>query len=211
MDAFLLVFALKDIEWMYLLPIGKEGLLPILSSVKSTIFSFLGFEVAFILYPFLKDKNSASKGIVIANSLSMLIYLTTTLVCFIRFSPMEVTDYVYPMLNLFKVIQLPFVERLEIICLSFYLVVIFMLVIPSLYVAVLGTSQLLGKQDHRNPLRIIIFLWIIVSFFFIPGASQITQMANSWGMAGLYSAFVFPIFLWIYGWMFHFVRKEAKQ
>lgn len=208
---FLLLLALKDIEWMYLLPLGKEGVFPILSTVKSTIFSFFGFELAFILYPFLKDKKSASKGIVIANSLTMIIYLTTTIVCFIKFSPAEVTDYVYPVLNLLKVIRLPFLERLEIMCLSFYLFMIFMTIIPYLYVAALGTSQLLGKQDHRNALRILLFLWILLSFFFIPSSSQITQMANSWEIAGLYSAFVFPIFLWIYGWIFHFVRKEPKQ
>ncbi|MDQ0896502.1 MULTISPECIES: endospore germination permease [unclassified Paenibacillus] len=207
----LLFLALKDAQWMYLLPVGKSGVLPILSAVKSTIYSLLGFELAFILYPFLKDKKSASKGIVIANLLSMIIYLTTTIICFIRFSPTEVTEVVYPVLNLLKVIQLPFLERLEIICLTFYLFIIFMTIIPYLYAAVLGTSQLIGKQDHRNALRIILVLWILLSFFFIPTTFQITQMANSWGKAGLYSAFVFPIFLWIYGWIFHFARKEPKQ
>ncbi|KRF19170.1 GerAB/ArcD/ProY family transporter [Paenibacillus sp. Soil787] len=208
---FLLLLALKDIEWMYLLPIGKGGVFPILSSVKSTIFSFIGFDLAFILYPFLKDKKSASKGIVIANSLTMIVYLITTIVCFIRFSRAEIIDYVYPMLNLLKVIRLPFLERLEIICLSFYLFIIFMTIIPLLYVATLGTSQLFGKQDHRNYLRILLFLWILLSFFFIPTSSQITLMANTWGIAGFYTAFVFPIFLWIYGSMFHYVRKEPKQ
>lgn len=208
---FLLLLTLKDIQWMYLLPIGKGGLFPILSTLKSTIFSFLGFELAFILYPFLKDKKSASKGIVIANSFSMIIYVTITVICFVKFSPDEVTEYVYPTLNLLKVIRLPFLERLEIIFLSFYLFIIFMTIIPYLYAAALGTSQLFGKQDHRNSIRILLILWIIMSFFFIPSSFQITQMAKSQGNIGLYFAFVFPIFLWIYGWIFHFVRKEPKQ
>lgn len=208
---FLLLFSLKDIQWMYLFPIGKIGVYPILSAVKSTFISFLGFELAFILYPFLKDKKSASKGIVIANSLTMVVYLLTTVICFIRFSPTEVTDYVYPMLNLLKVIQLPFIERLEIICLSFYLFMIFMTIIPYLYAASLGISHLVGKQDHRNALRILLFLWVLSPFFFIPTYTQITQMGKVWGITGIYSAFIFPIFLWIYGWIFHFVRKEAKS
>ncbi|OCT10931.1 hypothetical protein A8709_04295 [Paenibacillus pectinilyticus] len=207
----LLLFALKDTEWMYLFPIGKEGILPILDSAKSTVLSFLGFELAFILYPFLKDKKSAAKGIVIANSLTMLVYLTTTLVSFIRFSPLEITDYLFPVLNLLKVIHLPFMERLEIVSLSFYLALIIMSVIPSLYVSMLGISQLLGKQDHRNPLRILLFLWVIASFFYIPSAFQIMQMVKSWVAVGIIISVVFPIFLWIYGWLFHFVRKEAKQ
>ncbi|OPH47407.1 hypothetical protein BC351_39955 [Paenibacillus ferrarius] len=208
---FLLLLALKDGQWLYLFPLGKEGLFPILSTVKSTIFSFLGFELAFMLYPFLKDKKSAYKGIVIANSLSMIIYLIVTVISFIKFAPKEITEYVYPTLNLFKAIRLPFLERFEIIFLSFYLFTLIMAIIPYLYTALLGASQLFGKQDHRNFLRILLFLWILLSFFFLPSSSQITQMGKFWGMAGLYSAFVFPIFLWMYGWIFHFVRKELKQ
>ncbi|WP_261302498.1 GerAB/ArcD/ProY family transporter [Paenibacillus andongensis] len=208
---FLLLLTLKDIEWMYLLPIGKGGLFPILSSIKSTVFSFLGFELAFILYPFLRDKKSASKGIVVANTLSMIIYLTITVICFVKFSPVEVTDYVYPVLNLLKVIHLPFLERLEIICLSFYLFIIFMTIIPYTYMAALGTSHLFGKQDHRNTIRINMILWIVMSFFFIPTSSQITLMGASQGTIGLCFAFVFPIFLWIYGWLFQRNRKEQRQ
>lgn len=208
---FLLFFAFKDTHWLFLLPIGKEGLLPILSTVKSTIISFLGFELAFILYPFLKDKKSATKGIVIANSLSMFVFLMVTVISFVRFSQDQIKDYAYPTLNLLKLIRLPFLERLEITFLSFYLFLLFMTIIPYLYTAVLGASQLCGKQDHRNVLRILVCLWILVSFFFHPSSSQIIQMGKPWGMAGTYFAFVFPILLWIYGWLFHLARKEQKQ
>ncbi|NEW07219.1 endospore germination permease [Paenibacillus sp. SYP-B3998] len=208
---FLLLFLLKNIEWLYLLPIAKEGLFPILSTVKSTLLSFLGFELAFILYPFLKDKKSASKGIVIANSLSMITFLMVTVISFVKFSPEEIKDYAYPTLNLLKLIRLPFLERLEITFLSFYLFILFMTIIPYIYTAVLGASQLSGKQDHRNTLRILMCLWIFLSFFFHPSFSQVSQMGKSWGMAGLYFAAVFPLLLWMYGWLFHLARKEQKQ
>lgn len=208
---FLLLYGLKDAHWLFLLPIGKEGLFPILSTVKSTILSFLGFELAFILYPFLKDKKSASKGIIIANSLSMIIFVMVTVINFVRFSPEEIKDYAYPTLNLLKLIRLPFLERLEIIYLSFYLFILFMTIIPYLYTAVLGVSQLCGMQDHRNILRILMCLWFLSSFFFLPSASQVTQMGKSWGTAGTYVAYGFPIFLWIYGRLFHHARKEQKQ
>ncbi|WP_261302500.1 GerAB/ArcD/ProY family transporter [Paenibacillus andongensis] len=208
---FLLFYALKDTHWLFLLPIGKEGLFPILSTVKSTILSFLGFELAFILYPFLKDKKAASKGIIIANSLSMLTFVMVTVICFVRFSQDQIKDYAYPTLNLLKLIRMPFLERLEITFLSFYLFLLFMSIIPYLYTAVLGTSQLFGKQDHRNVLRILMCLWILASIFLHPSSSQITQISKLWGTSGTYFAFVFPIFLWIYGWLFHLTRKEQKQ
>ncbi|MDQ0917392.1 endospore germination permease [Paenibacillus sp. V4I5] len=207
----LLLFALKDTHWPFLLPIGKEGLFPILSTVKSTILSFLGFELAFILYPFLKDKKTATKGIIIANSLSLIIFLMVTIISFVRFSPDEIKDYTYPTLNLLKLIKLPFLERLEIIFLSFYLLMLFMTIVPYLYAAVLGASQLCGKQDHRPILRIWMCLWFLSSFFFLPSATQINQMGKSWGMAGTYFAYVIPMLLWLYGQLFHHARKEQRQ
>ncbi|MBP1962284.1 GerAB/ArcD/ProY family transporter [Paenibacillus aceris] len=208
---FFLFFTLKDFHWLFLLPIAKEGLLPILSTVKSTIFSFLGFELAFILYPFLKDKKSASKGIVIANSLSMIIFVFVTVICYIKFSPDEIKDYAYPTLNLLKVIRLPFLERLEITFLSFYLLILFITVIPYLYTTVLGISQLCGKQDHRTVLRIFIGLLILISFFFSPSSSQVARLGILWGQLGTYFAYVFPVCLWIYGWLFQLVRKGQVQ
>ncbi|NRF90436.1 endospore germination permease [Paenibacillus frigoriresistens] len=209
--ALLIFFTFKNTQWMFLLPIGKEGIVPILSTVKSTILSFLGFELAFILYPFLKDKKSASKGIIISNSISMIIFLTVTVVSFVKFSPDEINDYAYPTLNLLKLVQLPFLERMEIIFLSVYLLTLFMTIIPYLYTAALGITQLFGKQEHRNVLRIIMCLWFLSSFFFFPSSSQVTQIGKSWGVAGIYFAYVFPIFLWIYGWIFHRYRKVQKQ
>ncbi|MFD0697908.1 endospore germination permease [Paenibacillus sp. GCM10027628] len=208
---FLLLFTLQNAEWAYLFPIGKTGIHPILSTVKSTVFSFLGFELAFILYPFLTDKKSASKGIIIANSLSMMTYVMISVISFVKYSPDEITNYVYPTLNLLKVIRLPFLERFEIIFLSFYLFIIFMTIIPYVYTAALGTTQLFGKQDHRNVLRILFFLWILLSFFFIPSSSQITEVSSWQGNVGLYIAYVLPLVLWIYGWIFHSVRKVRNQ
>ena len=53
---------LKEAHWLHLLPIIKEGWKPILTAAKTTIFSFLGFEIAFFLYPFLqKNKKRPSE------------------------------------------------------------------------------------------------------------------------------------------------------
>ncbi|MGR5879163.1 GerAB/ArcD/ProY family transporter [Bacillus pacificus] len=57
----LLFIPLKDGHWIYLLPLLKEGWIPVLNTVKSTIIAFLGFEFAFVLYPYLNNKSSAKK------------------------------------------------------------------------------------------------------------------------------------------------------
>jgi hypothetical protein len=54
------LFTLKNAEWLYLLPVLKEGWGPILTTVKTAIFSFGGFEIVFFsFYLFVMSTNAA--------------------------------------------------------------------------------------------------------------------------------------------------------
>ncbi|MDQ8737051.1 GerAB/ArcD/ProY family transporter [Paenibacillus sp. LHD-38] len=49
---FVYLFTLKYTHWLNLLPLFKEGLLPVLSAVKATMYPSLGLAATFILYPY---------------------------------------------------------------------------------------------------------------------------------------------------------------
>ena len=76
---FLLFIPLKDGHWIYLLPLLKEGWIPVLNTVKSTIIAFLGFEFAFVLYPYLSNKSSAKRNCY--RKFDYAIYLSSSHVC----------------------------------------------------------------------------------------------------------------------------------
>lgn len=194
----IMLLALRDIHWLHFLPIAKEGWVPILGAVKKTTLSFLGFEMAFFLYPFLQEKKAAYKGIILANTMSMVIFLLVAVISYLRFSSIEVKQFIWPTLNVLKLIRLPFLERLEIIFLSFYLFVLFMTVIPYLYVATWGTAKMLGKQDHRPFLGIFVLLWIVLSCFFVPTYKDVIDIGKVYGQTGLTMTFAFPFFLFLY-------------
>lgn len=202
-----LFFTLEDADWLNLIPIAKSGWMPIFTAVKSTLLSFLGFELAYILYPFLKDKKSAVKGVIIANGLSLLVYLIATILCYVKFSPEEVKQFVWPTLLLLKVVSFPFLERWEIVFLSIYLFVLFMTIIPYLYTALLGSTQWLGKENHRPLLWIVLFIWAAASFFYIPTHAEVIKLGEWLGETGMYMAFVFPVLLWLYSRLFHVGKK----
>lgn len=207
-----LLFTLSDLNWLHLLPVIKEGWMPIIKTVKSTVLSFLGFELAFLLYPYLIKKEKAVKGILIANTMSMLVFFVVTIISYLRFSPLEVETYVWPTLNLLKLIRLPFLERFEIIFLSFYLFILFKTIIPYAYLAIEGTSSLFGGKYNQLCLRVIVLGWIVASFFFIPTYDEIIQMGKFWGQVGLYLVFGFPVVFFLYQKIFRiFRRKEPSE
>lgn len=207
----LLLVPLREAHVLHLLPVIKEGWLPIFHAVKTTIVSFLGFEMAFFLYPFLTCKEHATKGIVIANTLSLLIFLHITLIAYLFYSPYESIQYQWPTLNLLKEIEFPFLERFEIIFLSFYMVSLSTTWLPYTFISVFGSSRLLKKENYyQQHLLVFLFLLLITAFFFQPSYTQIAQLAKAWGGAGFIFSYVFPVALWLYMGLHHFFHRRLS-
>lgn len=189
---------LKYANWLHLLPVLKEGWMPIFATVKTSIFSFVGFEIAFFLYPFLQKKEKASMGIVIANTLSMLAFLTITIVAFAFYSPDEITMYSEPTINMLKVIEFKFVERLEIVFFSFYLFVMSTTVLPLMFMTVFSTSRLVGKQDHSRHLVWFLIIECIYVVVFPPTFEKNTQFQQLVDQLSFILSYAFPLCLWGY-------------
>ncbi|MDF2682406.1 MAG: spore gernimation protein [Brevibacillus sp.] len=197
-----LMTAIKDTNWLHLLPVIKEGWGPVFLASKSTVLSFLGFELAFFLYPFLQKKQYAPLGIVVANTLSMFVFLYMTLFSYAFFSPDEITQYTWPTLNLWKVIEYRFLERIDIIFLAAYLFVLSTTGLPYTYFMVFCTSQLLGKQEHKGHLKILLLLIVVASWLYTPSFIDLKKWTEAWSMAGLVFGYAIPFLLGGPIWLF---------
>lgn len=195
---FAVIIPLGKFEYLYLLPILKEGAGPILATIKTTIFSFLGFETAFFFYPYLRKKSSAILGMTIANLISLVIYLVTTIVCFGYFSPDEIQTYTWPTISLFKVTELAFIERLDIIFLSFYLLIVSAVWLPYSYLGAYSSSNLFKKNREQVILFLFFLGLLILAFFWTPTFTQLKSIETISGHMGIIAAYVFPVCMWIY-------------
>ncbi|WP_436371707.1 GerAB/ArcD/ProY family transporter [Cytobacillus sp. BC1816] len=202
---------MKHAEWLHLLPVLKEGWVPIFTAVKTAILSFVGFEIAFFLYPYLQKKDKASLGIVVANTLSLLMYLMITIGAFAFFSPDEITIYNEPTIIILKVIEFEFIERLEIVFFSFYIFVISTTVLPLMFMTVFCTSQLAGRQDHSRHIAWFLLLECIFAVLFPPTFDNNFLLQKMIDQAGLILAFAFPICLWGYVWLHGLFKRRANK
>ncbi|MDF2650993.1 MAG: gerIB [Paenibacillus sp.] len=208
---FILLFALKDSYWIHLFPLFKEGIMPIFQGLEPSIYSLLGFEITFFLYPFLQNKQMAARGIVIANTLTLFLYLLITLICFAFFSPDEITVYNQPVLNLLKVIEFRFIERFDMIFMALYLFIVSTAWIPYYFCACFCTSQLLGKQNHSPYVIVFALLFIVVTFLLHPSWNQSENWTTWMSRFGIGIAYIFPLLLWIYVQVYVRVRRGIKQ
>ncbi|MEW9700008.1 endospore germination permease [Paenibacillus sp. SI8] len=192
---------LKNAHWLYLLPVIKEGWKPVWTAVPSTFFYYLGFATSFIFYPFLKDKQKASIGIVTSLTLTLLAYLFITLVCFVYFSPDEIRVFNQPGISVLKLIEFKFLERIELLFIAFYILIFSLGWLPSMYASLFCTSWLLGKKEHRGHLRLFWLVIAIGTYFFMPTNNQSDKLNAFLGKIGLGFEYVFPVCLLIYLWI----------
>ncbi|MFS0553597.1 GerAB/ArcD/ProY family transporter [Brevibacillus sp. 179-C9.3 HS] len=191
-----LATALRDAHWLHFLPLIKEGWMPIVLASKTTVLSFLGFELAYFVYPFLQKKQYASIGIVVANTLTLLVYLYITIICYTFFCPDEITQYTWPTLNLWKVIEYRFLERIDIIFLAFYLFILSTTAMTYMYFTVFSTSQLFNSPDHRKHLLVFLCLVSVAAWLYTPSFIEVNTITETWSFVGMLFAYLLPLLAW---------------
>lgn len=202
-----LLVPLKDATWLNLLPILDGNWNDVLAGVKTTIFSFLGFEVAFILYPFLKDQKKAYLGIFIANTITCIVFLQITITCFVVFNLDHLQELIWPTLSLLKPISFAFLERFEIIFLSVYMFQISTTGIPFLLFSSLGVTQIVSWKDHQYVLYVLAVLLAITAILYDPSHDTLSAIGGVWTNFGFWLIYVFPLLLLI----IVLVKKRLKK
>ncbi|MCG7406864.1 spore germination protein [Paenibacillus sp. ACRRX] len=194
----IMLFPLVEAQHIHLLPVLKEGWVPVLKGVDNTTVSFIGNEIIFLVYPFLKKKETAVYGVMIGNTLTMLLYLFVTLISFAYFSPDEVTQYSQPVLNLLKVVEFRFLERIDVIFLALYLFVVSTSWVPYVHSTGICAAQLVKSNNHSPFVLTFGVLIILLSAWIEPSWQQSTQWMNWCKYSGLIVAYLLPIILMLY-------------
>ena len=204
----LLFIPLKDGHWIYLLPFLKEGWIPVVTTVKSTIIAFLGFEFAFVLYPYLTNKSAAKKGIIIANMITLCVYLQVTFVSFVYFSPDGITKFLWPTLSLVTPFHFSFLERFEIIFYHFISSLFSILVFLIFSLLQMESINYLTKRESITCLDFIIrmhFRSILLYPFLLPNKC----VARILGTASYFIVFLFPVVFLLYMTLYqHWKRRK---
>lgn len=202
-------FSTVDGNWLYLLPFLQEGLSPVLQGSYETAYSFFGSELALIMYPMLHNKKHASLAMVAGNTLTMLAYLGVTVVCLVFFGPEDIVRFNEPTVNVLKTISFRFIERIEILVFAFYLLIGVRTWMTFLWASAYCIGNVLNRQRDTNT-YILIFLSSIVvyAFFFNHTFSQNDEFQNWLGYASLPLAYLFPVLLLGYSWIFDRFRRK---
>lgn len=190
----LLLPAFREIRVTHLLPLTGVPLTAILQGVQSTVFSYLGFEILLVIYPFLQKKEDFFYGAFIGLGITVLTYLYVVVIGVAYFGPGAIAKVIWPTIGLLNAIRLPIVERLEFFFIFLWVGVAFRAVGLGMFASSYTFSRIFKLTDHGT----IAWLIILPTFFVAQYYQSLTEafvFADQMAVAGIGIALGIPIIL----------------
>ena len=190
-----------------LLPVFDHSLVEMAQSIKGTALAFSGFELLLFYYPFIKQPECSQKWAHFGNLITTSLYLLIMVVTLAFFEPEYLKTVIWPTLMMWKIIELPFVERFEIIGVTSWAVVMIPIICLMFWAASRGIKEMY-KVKQRKSLIILLLICFIMNGFL--SEREMIQQYNEWQTEfGFYLIFLYIPVLFVCYQIRYKVRKKG--
>ncbi|MBM7583630.1 spore germination protein (amino acid permease) [Bacillus pakistanensis] len=191
----LLAYPLQFANISYLFPVFESNLTDILKGVYNMTFTILGFEIIYIFFPFVKEKNKIQKYVQLSILWTTAIYLTLMIISLAYFSGDQLERTIWATLSLFKIVRLPFIERFEYVAVAFWMLIIIPNLMLYLWAASRGMARVFQKGEKR-------FVWlfsagIFISVQFFMTRVEINMINGLFAKCAFLVVFCYPVLLFL--------------
>lgn len=144
-------------------PVLGLGIIPVLRGVKSTVFSFTGFEIMLILVAFMSKPNKAVKAAIIGTAVPLVFYMITVVMVIGALSVEGAITRTWPTIDFIRSFERTglIFERFDSMLLVIWIMQIFSTFVIMYYAASLGLAQLFKKDIHPFIFGLLPFMYII--------------------------------------------------
>lgn len=161
------IYALKYANITFILPIGVNGMIPIIEGIPPSIFSFQGFEILLILYPLVQATNKTIiKAASIANLFITLFYTFLVGVSILFFSPEELKLVPEPVLYLIKAFSFRIIERPDLLFTSMWIVLVVTSFAGTIYASSIGLVTVMNAISFKTSVIITTVICFLLAFNF---------------------------------------------
>lgn len=115
-----LFLVFHNLRVTYILPIGEAGFKEIVKSIPSAVYSFLGFELSAIVYPYIKDKEKSIKCISAGIIFTTLFYAFLSVVATMLYGETKLKMLSIPIYSIYQSVAVPVIERLDTVFILFW-------------------------------------------------------------------------------------------
>ncbi|TXC91503.1 GerAB/ArcD/ProY family transporter [Metabacillus litoralis] len=202
---FTFLFPLQFSDLHNLLPVFNHSLKDLAISTKSMSLTVIGFEALLVFYPFIKNVDKSKKWAHMAVATSTIIYAVIMIITLIYFSEEQLQKNVWATLTMWKIVEMPFVERFEYIGIANWCLII----LPNVCLTLWCASRCLKDSFKFNQKYTLIVILLIA--FFTNSLSrtreQISLLNDIVGQVGFYLIIGYIPMLF----MFTMITRKVKE
>lgn len=140
-----------------ILPLLRTPPSGLLKGAYQTAYSYGGFEFVLLMIPFIKKPEKAFKAGMAAIITVGIIYTTATILSYAKFGVEEAKAMIWPTLSLIRAVEVPgsFIERLEGIVMSQWVLLAFTTIAPASYGLASLSARMLKHKEFRHLCAIV--------------------------------------------------------
>ncbi|KUP08136.1 spore gernimation protein [Bacillus coahuilensis m2-6] len=192
---FIIYTPMQNLSPLHFYPMVDHNAKEFFNGIIKVTLSILGFEVLFFIYPFIKDKEKVLKHSLLSIWFTTILFALVTAISIGFFAPEALKRIIWPVLSMFKIVKLPFLERFEFIAVSFWMLIILPNLCVYLWCASRGIKRVFGLKQTKA--TIIIALLSIASSNFIPSRIDMNMFTDYAARVGIVLAILYPILLYV--------------
>ncbi|KPU44579.1 spore germination protein YndE [Oxobacter pfennigii] len=203
------LIAIPQADFSNLRPFFRTDIKNFALGTYGTVYSYSGFELVLFLGPFINKPQKAFRSGIAAFAVVILTYLSAVVLSFGYFGRAEVTQLIWPTLSLIRSIEVQgsFVERLEGIVMTQWILFAFTSIIAYIYALSILTSKIFKNKEFKHFASFFIPVVYIIAMIpdNVPAVYKFLNMTIIY--VGTPALFVFPVILLV---LSH-VRKKGVQ
>lgn len=200
-----IIYPLEFADYNNLLPVLSHSPLHVLSGVNKMTFTFIGFESLLIYYPFIKNAEKSRKWAQIAILFSTILYVIIMMISIVYFTEEELLRNTWPTLTMWKIVEMPFVERFEYIGIANWSFIILPNICIALWCVNRGLKEMFGIQHQKVLIFILVLMFVFTNM--MTGRNDLEEVNEMLNIAGYYLIFYYIPLLFIVT----FIRKAWKK
>ncbi|MFD2680234.1 GerAB/ArcD/ProY family transporter [Bacillus seohaeanensis] len=199
-------FTFQYADFRNILPIFDHSIMDILKSMKSMSLTYLGYESILLIYPFIKEGKASQKWAQWGLFASTLVYTLIGIISFAFFSEGQLKKTVWATLSMWKILELPFVERFEYIGIANWCLII----LPNACIAIWCASRIVKRATPLKQSTSLIWLSLVCLsvLTLFPNREKIDMLNNILSQTGFYINFVYIPFLFVLILVIKRVKKK---
>ncbi|QSZ27481.1 endospore germination permease [Aceticella autotrophica] len=208
----LLIFlpSIADVDLSNFLPILRTPPLELLKGILNTTYSFVGFEILYVIFPYINKGEKLKKCINVSFAAIILFYMYITFYVIGIFGYKETRLQLWPLLTVIKSINFPgfFIESLESLVIAIWTFAVFTTISAFQYAAVLSISKLIKAREHTYlvlPTIPIIYLMALIPDSIVEAYKFVKYVSD---YLALFFIIILPILLYI---LMKIKNKEGKN